>query len=394
MNKTSCRLCNSSKLVKWLDLGFHPHSDQFRKDLDMPQETYPLSVMQCQACGFVQLSYVVPPTILYTKDYLYESSITSTGDKHWTDFVEAVVNKTGISSGRVLDIGSNDGTLLLKFKKRGFEIQGVDPCPDITSIAIARGVPTMVDFFGFNAIKNLPKVDIVTASNVFAHIDDLHDVIKNVLYILKKDGVFIFESPYFGELLKGLEYDTIYHQHLSYLSLKPLVPFLAKYNLEIFDVDFSDIHGGSMRVYINHKDCRSVSSTITKFIQAENFSIDRLFEFAKKVIYHRLELTKLITDIKLQNKTIYAVSAPAKGMTLLNYTKIGHFIDCITERSKLKIGRFTPGFHIKIQPDEALIEKQPDYALLLAWNFAPEIIRRNKDYKGKWIVPLPKIQVL
>lgn len=394
MKKTFCRLCKSIDLIEWLDLGFHPHSDQFRATKDEPEERYPLNVNQCQRCGFCQLGYIVDPKTLYTKDYLYESSITTTGDRHWENFSNSVIEKTNINKGFVLDIGSNDGTLLSKFKKRGFNVYGIDPCPDISKIANSKGIPTIVDFFSRKAIEHLPKMDIITGSNVFAHIDDLDGVIQNVLFLLKKDGVFIFESPYLGNFVDGLEYDTIYHQHLSYLSLNPLIKFFLSYGLEIFDIEMSEIHGGSFRVYISRQGCKEIKPIVEKVSCSEDFSIDKLFKFREKVINHRLELNSLINDLKLEGNSICAVSSPSKGMTLLNYVRIGNNLDFITEKSKLKIGRYTPGDHIKIVSDEELINKQPDYAILLAWNFAKEIMNNNKEYKGKWIIPLPEITIV
>ncbi len=393
MIRDNCRLCHSKNLKVWLDLGFHPHSDQFRKTRDAGQMTYPLRVVQCQDCEFNQLDYVVPAQELYTIDYLYESSITATGDIHWDNFAESVIEKTGIKTGSVLDIGSNDGTLLSKFQKRGFNVVGVDPCGEIAKLAVARGIPTINAFFDRRVTKNLAKVDIITGSNVFAHIDDLDETIETVLSLLNEDGVFIFESPYFGEFLKGLEYDTVYHQHLSYISIKPVAKFLAKYGLEIFDIELSAIHGGSIRTYICRKGKRVVDLAAHLFIEDESFTFRELEIFAQRVNQHRTDLTKLLVDLKLDGKSIVGVSSPAKGMTLLNYTKVGHFLDYLTERSTLKVGRYSPGFHLPIYPDSVLLEKQPDYALLLAWNFAPEIIAKNPQYKGKWIIPLPTIEI-
>lgn len=391
MKKNDCRLCQSSELVMFLDLGFHPHSDQFRKDAEGEEIHYPLRLMQCQKCQFVQLDYVVSPEVLYTKDYLYESSITKTADKHWEEFADMVLKKLGREPNMVVDIGSNDGTLLSKFKSRGLKVTGIDPSPDVVAIANNRGVTTICDFFSQESVLKVgQKVDLITGSNVFAHIDDLDAVIKNVQILLNEDGTFVFESPYLGEFLKGLEYDTVYHQHLSYLALSPLIKFFAKHEMEIWDVEMSEIHGGSFRCYISRKGERHVSPLVQELANTENFTLEVLLEFAAKVKQQRLDLMNMLYDFKKQGKHIAIVSAPAKGMTLMNYCKIDAGIaEFITEKSKLKIGRFTPGSHMQIQPDSTLIEKQPDYALLLAWNFAREIIKNNVEYKGTWIIPLP-----
>lgn len=395
MKKNSCRLCQRTDLVMFLDLGFHPHSDQFRKDVEGEEVYYPLRLVQCQNCQFVQLDYVVDPEVLYTKDYLYESSITKTAGKHWEEFVDSVL-KNVVDAKTVVDIGSNDGTLLSKFKERGLTVQGIDPCPEVVKIANDRGIPTIEDFFNKRSVDKVgKKIDLITGSNVFAHIDDLDDVMVNVKSLLSDNGVFIFESPYLGEFLKGLEYDTVYHQHLSYLALKPLKTFFAKHGMEVWNVETSDIHGGCFRCYISKIGERTISPSVDELANKEDFNLNVLKTFAKQVELHRLELMTTLYDLKKQGKTIGIVSAPAKGMSLMNYCKIDKaLVDFITEKSKLKIGRYTPGSHIKIEPDAVLTERQPDYALLLAWNFAKEIIKNNPDYKGTWIVPLPTIQLI
>ncbi len=361
----------------FLDLGFHPHSDNFRKDKDLPETLYPLRLVQCQSCQFVQLDYVVSPDVLYDDDYLYESSITKTADRHWSEFVDNVIAKTGIK-GRVLDIGSNDGTLLQKFKERGFEVQGVDPCAPITKIANERGIPTATELFG---ASHLGMFDLITGSNVFAHIDDLDKVIEDVKTMLAPNGVFVFESPYLGDFIKKLEYDTVYHQHLSYLAISPLIKFLLEHDMEIFDIEFTPIHGGCFRCYISRRGEREV-----KMIKTDNFTLDSLKEFASKVDKNRLKLLNIVLKLKKQGKKIVAISSPAKGQTLINATGIGRFLDFATDVSKLKQGRYTPGSHLLIKSDNDLVGDE--VGLLLAWNFKEEIMANVPQIKT-WIIPIP-----
>ncbi len=389
MKKTNCRLCKSEDLVMFLDLGFHPHSDNFRKDPNLPETQYPLRLVQCQKCKFVQLDYTVSPDVLYDNDYLYESSITKTADKHWTEFVDSVCKTTGITKGRVLDIGSNDGTLLSKFQKQGFDVTGIDPCKDITDIANNRGIPTVTALFSAEALDGATRestFDLITGSNVFAHIDDLDQVISDVKLILKPNGVFIFESPYIGEFLKQLEYDTVYHQHLSYLAVAPLVTFLAKHGMEIFNIQFTEIHGGCFRCYIARKGERDVEDIVPIMVESENFSLDVLNSFATQVAENRIKLLDIILDFKKQGRKIVGVSTPAKGMTLLNYTGVGKFLDFTTDMSKLKQGRYTPGSHLLIKSDKDLVGNE--VGLLLAWNFKDEIMRNVPQIKT-WIIPIP-----
>lgn len=393
----ACRICKSTDLYMFLDLGHHPHSDLFRTMINGPETTYPLRLARCRGCGLVQLDYVVPPQELYQDDYYYESSITKTGDAHWTEFAETVSKKAGLKPGDgVVDIGSNDGTLLSKFKALGYKVCGIDPTPVVARLALERGVPTIIDFFddetARKAREQLGSIKLITGTNVFAHIHDLDSVLRAVSQNLDEEGVFVFESPYFGNFFDGMQYDTAYHQHLSYLSLKPLIPFFRSYGLEIFDIDRRPIHGGSFRVYAGRN--RAPGPAVAQMLAGETWTDVDMDEFARKVRQNREDLFNLIADLHKQGKSIVAVSSPAKGQTLLNYTGVGRFLTFATDKSKFKQGRYTPGTHLKIYGDEELIRQQPDYALLLAWNFASEIIRNNKEYKGKWIVPVPTPRIV
>lgn len=387
MKATSCRMCQSENLKQWLDLGLHPHSDHFHKEKEA-EMFYPLGVSVCEDCGLNQLTYIVAKEELYLKDYLYESSITKTADAHWAEFADTVSKKVfHVNSGLVIDVGGNDGTLLTKFKALGFEVLNVDPTPEATQIAIDRGIQTRQEFFG---ASKYPMASLVVGANVFAHIDDLDTFIEKVKDTLEDNGVFVFESPYFGEFLKGLEYDTVYHQHLSYLSLKPVVHFMEKHGMEAFDVEQRELHGGGFRVYIARKGERTLSPNVAVMLANETWTMDDLEEFAHETRKSRDDLVNFMQQLRLEDKTVAVVSTPAKGNTLLNYTGIGRYIDFATDKSKLKQGRFLPGTQIKVFSDDELIKRQPDYAVILAWNFFPEIVENVKKagYKGKFIHPL------
>jgi len=243
---------------------------------------------------------------------------------------------------------------------------------------------------------------VITGTNVFAHVDDLTGFMRAVSHLLTENGVFIFEAPYFVNLIKHLEYDTIYHEHLSYLSVRPLIPFFRRFGLEIFDIEQRDIHGGSFRVYVARIGQHPVSQEIERHLEIERSSgvhdVAVLTEFAKRVESNRQQLLNFLRRLKSDGASIAAVSAPAKGMTLLNYCHLGtETLDFATEKSTLKVGRFTPGTHIPVVGDAELLVRKPDYVLLLAWNFAKEIIANLKDYRaagGKFIVPIPNIQIL
>jgi len=390
-------MCQGTSLKQWLDLGMHPHSDHFHKEIE-PEMIYPLGVSECQDCGLNQLTWIVAKEELYLKDYLYESSITKTAQDHWTEFAETVSKKVGLKKDSfIVDIGSNDGTLLTKFV--GHQVMGFDPTPEATQIAMDRGVSTIQEFFTAENASNHFKemtVDLVLGTNVFAHVHDLDDFMVGVKTMLKVDGVFVFESPYFGKFLEGVEMDTVYHQHLSYLSLKPIVPFLEKHGMEVFDVEERPLHGGVFRVYIARKGQREVTTAVKDMLASETWTFEKLESVAQCFKDEMNSLLAFCLELNRTGKTIAVVSTPAKGNTLLNYSGIGRFISFATDKSKLKQGRFTPGTFIEVLSDEALIERQPDVCLILAWNFANEITAnvRKAGYKGKFIRPLPTLEVI
>jgi len=405
----TCRMCQRKNLKQFLNLGFTPLADQFKREdqLKEPEVYYPLEVWMCQDCGLAQLGMTVSPEILYRNDYPYESSTTQTGHEHWSSFAKHVTRDFKLNKDDlVVDIGSNVGVLLGAFKNQGTRIQGVDPAAAIVLLAHQRGIDTICDFFNHAAVETIlaekGKASVITGTNVFAHIDDLFELMENVRRLLKEDGVFIFEAPYFVNLIRHLEYDTIYHEHLSYLSVKPLIAFFKNFSMEVFNIEQVDIHGGSFRVYVGRNGRRPVSPVVDELLRGEEemrlYSPDVLGKFAAEVRRNRQELVWLLQSLKHEGKSIVGVSAPAKGMTLLNYCGIGTgLLDFVTEKSTLKIGRFTPGTHLPVVPDSQLTKNQPDYALLLAWNFADEIMRNLSDYKkrgGRFIIPIPTPKVL
>ncbi len=405
-----CRLCNSKKLFKFLDLGSHPPSDQFKekKELKNPTIYYPLEVYSCLNCGFKQLNYVVEPKILYQQNYPYESSLTKQGKKHYGEFAQSIIKEFNLEDNDLaVDIGSNTGVLLQAFKKKKLKIAGIDPAANICKIANKRGIPTVNSFFNSYAVnkvlKKYGKAKVVTGTNVFAHVNDLNSFVKNIKKLLdKKKGIFVIEVPHFLHLIKYLEYDTIYHEHLSYITVKPLIRFFKKFNLEIIDVQQRDIHGGSIRVFVSARCNYKIKNSVLKICKLENKAKlnykNTLINFQKKVIQNRIELTLLLSKLKKMKKKIIILSAPAKGMTLLNYCKIDKdIVDFATEKSSIKQGLYTPGANIPVYSDDKILKSKPDYALLLAWNFSKEIIKNNvKFFKkgGKFIVPIPKIKII
>lgn len=393
----------------FLDLGFAPPSDEFLKkeELNEPETYYPLQAYLCKDCGHMQLGYTVPGEVLYCRNYPYDNSTSMTFRKHFSAMGKHAAEKLKLPKGSlVIDIGSNVGLLLSGFKDAGMNVLGVDPAENIAKKAIKRGIETIPKFFNFNLAREIAKergkASLITATNVFAHIPDLKDFMEAIGILLDESGVFIFEVPYAKILIENMLYDTVYHEHLGYISVKPIVPFFKKFSMEIFDIELVDTHGGSLRVFVGRKGRREISSTIQWYISEEEkmklHSLDTLKKFAKDVKSHRAELILMLSNIKKQGRSIAGVGAPAKGNTLLNYCKIDKdIIDYITERAETKIGLYTPGTHIPIYSDDKLIEDKPDYALLLSWNLANEIMKNLEDYRkqgGKFIIPMPSPRIV
>lgn len=402
-------MCKGGNLVQFLDLGFTPPADQFlRSDqLNEPETYYPLKVMMCEDCGLAQINYKVDPEVLYQRDYPYESSLTRTGQAHWSEFAGTVSGRLGLGGDDlVIDIGSNVGVLLDAFRSNGTRILGVDPAGNIAKIANDRGVETVNEFFSERVAREIVgdkgQATVITGTNVFAHIDDLDDVMAGVDALLDDRGYFVVEAPYFQHLLNNLEYDTIYHEHLSYLSVKPMKMFFERFGMEVVNIEQRDIHGGAFRVYVTRRGNAKPAPVVDELMRHEEdmgmHSPETLGEFSKSVSKNRDQLNWLLRRLKHEGNRVAGVSAPAKGMTLLNYCGIGvDTLDFITEKSRLKIGRFTPGKHIPVVPDEELLRQKPDYALLLAWNFAEEIMENLKAYRdagGKFIIPIPHPQIV
>lgn len=388
---TKCMLCGSEDLFPFLDLGFQPHSDQFRADNFRPEMTYPLGLQFCNACTLVQLTFLVDRKELFTEDYLYESSITTTANLHWQEFADNVVGIVR-PKGLVVEIGSNDGTLLKKFKDKGLNVLGIDPCAEVTSIATKNGINTITEFFCFKVVKMIKeKAALIIGSNVFAHLDDYKKFLKNVKKLLAPNGVLVLESPYIMNFINELQYDTAYHQHMLYTGLIPMKKYFESKGLEIFNVQFTPIHGGSFRCYIGHKGQHEVNPIVSESIAKEIVTHETLKDFTDKVLQNRFKLISLLNEFKRTSRTIVALSSPAKGQTLLNYTGAGKYLSFATDKSKLKQGRYTPGTHLLIKSDEDLTGDE--VCVLLAWNFAEEIIRNNPKIKT-WIIPNPSPTVV
>ena len=399
-----CHMCKSGNLTQVLDLGMHPHSDDFLSEdrLSDVEHVFPLRLVSCGECGLLQIDYFVNPEILYRTNYIYESSITASGVSHYKNMAATIAGRFSFKqSSLAVDIGSNVGVLLSGFKENGFSVLGIDPAETVAQKAIDNGIETVIDFFQKEVaeaiVKNKGKAKVVTGTNVFAHLHDIDSATKGISVLLDDDGVLVIEAPYAVDFIKKVEYDTIYHQHIGYLSVRPMASYFERFDLELFDVERNDIHGGTLRYYVGHKGAHTVTNHVAKFMEDEEvfgvYDRSRLQKFAKDVHLQRSQLRTLLDSLKGEGKTVVGISAPAKGNTLLNFCGIdGYYLDFITEKSDLKKGLFTPGTHIPIYDDCKLLEVQPDYAIILAWNFADEIMKNLSEYSkkgGKFIIPIP-----
>jgi len=405
MRVTTCRLCKTGHLSEpKLSFPPTPLANEFLKE-PVPQDVFPLLVAVCEACGHYQLTESIDPERLFTT-YSYAAGHSAANIAHFEEAANHQVEKFGLPKGsKILDIASNDGTLLKAFKKLGMEVLGIDPAQNLTSEANAAGIPTLTDFFTAAKAEDMKKeygvFDVVTANNVFAHVPDLEDFARGVKIILAPNGVSSFEVSYFVDVCDKALFDTIYHEHSSYHTLAPLIPFFKKLRMEFFDVEHLPNHGGSVRVYVRHEGAgvRSIdggeADRLTALLFPEK-TIEQKVEALKEKISHlREELSEKLHALKMEGKAIAGYGAPAKATTLLYTFGIDNsVIDFVVEDAPLKQGTYMPGLAIPILPSSAIAERHPDALLVLAWNFAESIIENNPGFKGVWIVPLPELRMI
>lgn len=409
MKVTKCRICGNENLHDVLSLGIMPLANNFLKkeQLSSPEFVAPLGAIFCANCGLMQLSHVVSPNIMFG-DYVYIPSTSKTLINHFAELANKTVEKFNLpEDSLVVDIGSNDGTLLKFFKTHKVKVLGIEPATNIAKLAEASGIETINDFFGqrtaLKVVDDKGKAKVITGTNVFAHVNDLDDFLKGIDILLEDNGIFIIEVPYLPDLLEKIEFDTIYHEHLSYFSIKPLATLFKKFKMEIFDVERIGIHGGSIRVFVKKASAPGpVSESVTNLLALEQEhkldSIETYLTFATEVASIKERLIELLKRLKSEGKRIVGYGAAAKGNILLNYCKIGtDILDYIVDNIPYKQGRYTPGMHIPVVPEERITQDRPDYALILAWNFAKEIMAKQQKYRelgGQFILPIPNPQII
>lgn len=400
----NCQLCENKDLEKILDFGLHPPPLNFLNEENENEKLYPLELYFCNECNLVQLGTAVDPRTMFKK-YTYTSGVSVSFRKHLEDFAKYLVERLQLKKDdMVIDIGSNDGTFLEQFLLQNIKVLGVEPS-NVAEISKEKNISTINDFFDEKIAKeiltNYGKAKLISALNVFAHVDKLDSFMKGIKILLQEDGIFVTESQYLLDIVQRLEYDTMYHEHLRYYGLKQLKLLFEKYGMEVFDVQRVEAQGGSIRVFACIKGQFTKSSEVSRLLEREDefklHDIQTIKEFANRVYQNKEELCKLLSELKSKENKIAAISAPARSCTIFNFCNIdSKIIDFVVEKSPLKIGKYTPGTHIKVVDDSELVNRQPDYALLLSWHLKDSLVPkiRKEGYEGKIIIPLPRVQVV
>jgi len=406
---TTCRICGTGLPPPFLDLGSMPLANSF---LQSPAEfrdepSFPLAVAGCVECELVQLNYVVPAEQLY-RHYLYVSATSEAVRRHGENLAESMTRRYGWgSTDLVVEVASNDGTVLRAFQRRGLRVLGVEPALNIAEMAERNGVPTVPEFFTEETARGQREragaAAAIVARHVFAHVDNVHDFLRGVSTLLATDGVLIIEVPYLGELIAKLEFDTIYHEHLSYISLRPIVRLCEERGLRLVDVEPVDLHGGSVLLHICRRESgRRPSDAVAAMVREEEacgLSSPRvLAAFAGRVHAWKVRFEEAIAGLRRSGADLIGYGAAAKANTLLNYCpEAARSLRLVLDRNPLKHGRYTPGTHIPVQPVEQWTSDPATHMLILAWNFKDEIMRQMKPFAergGRFVIPIPEPDVI
>ena len=409
MTLPACRFCAAPLRRVFVDLGMSPLCESFLSadELNRMERFFPLKVWVCEVCFLVQLQEYVSPGEIFT-EYAYFSSYSTSWLEHARRYTEMAAQRFGLGAhSRVVEIASNDGYLLQYFAARGIPVLGVEPAANVARAAVEKGVPTRVAFFGRETAAALAAdpgpADLIVGNNVLAHVPDINDFVGGLRILLRRGGVVTMEFPHLWRLIEGNQFDTVYHEHFSYLSLSTVQEIFASHDLRLFDVEELPTHGGSLRIYACHsgdgRPTEPAVESLRKAEEADGFrSIERYASFGPRVEETKRALLEFLIEARGQGKTIAAYGAPGKGNTLLNYCGIRtDFVDFAVDRNPYKHGRFTPGTHIPIYPPERLREARPDFILILPWNLKDEIVEQLayvRDWGGRFVVPIPRVAVL
>ncbi len=400
--RSTCRSCESLDLAAVLSLGETPLADALltEDELSQPEARFPLNVAFCRSCFLTQILETVSPEALFCRGYPYYSSFSDALLEHSRkNALRLIVLQQLDASSLVIEVASNDGYMLRHFAEQGIPVLGIDPAAGPAKAAEKAGIRTLCTFFRKELAMRLRdegiRADVIIANNVLAHVPDLNGFVEGMRILLKEDGLAVIEVPYVKDLIENCEFDTIYHEHHCYFSVTPLVALFKRHGLSLNHVEHYPIHGGSLRLYVAHRE--EVADSVRIYLREESdgklVDLSYYQDFASRVRGIKEALVKMVHDLKAQGKRIAAYGAAAKGSTLLNYTGIGRdVIDFVVDRNVHKQGLFMPRVHIPIRAPEHLLLDLPDYVLLLVWNFKDEVLRQQDEYRrrgGKFIVPIP-----
>jgi len=404
----TCRFCETTLTHSFCDLGMSPLSNSFvpAERLNAMEPFYPLHAFVCECCFLVQLDEFESPEEIFS-DYAYFSSYSDSWLEHSRRYAEAMTQRLGLdSTSQVVEIASNDGYLLQFFAKSGVPALGVEPAANVAAVATEKGIPTLVKFFGVETATEMresgQQADLLLGNNVLAHVPDINDFVAGMTILLKPGGVITMEFPHLLKLIEFNQFDTIYHEHFSYLSLHSVERIFKAHGLQVFDVDELPTHGGSLRIYARHDNAEPVETNIEILRQAEqDAGIDLLSTYAAfgdRVEATKRRLLEFLIKAKAEGKSIAGYGAPAKGNTLLNYCGVRRdFVDFTVDRNPAKQNHYLPGTHIPVFAPEKIDELKPNYVLILPWNIKDEIVDKMghiRDWGGKFVVPIPTVEVL
>ena len=409
INNSCCRFCGTVLQHTFVDLGMSPLCESYLQldQLNQMEPFYPLHVYVCENCFLVQLEEYVSAEEIFS-EYAYFSSYADSWVQHAKDYTEMVVERFNLDErSYVVEIASNDGYLLQHFVAKGIPVLGIEPAANIAKVAVDKGIPTVVKFFGEKTAGELSakgkQADLLVGNNVLAQVPDLNDFVEGMKILLSPQGIITMEFPHLMRLVEGNQFDTIYHEHFSYFSFVTIKKVFAAHGLTIFGVEELPTHGGSLRIYARHTDDASkpVGPRITELRAREEAAgltrLEYYFSFAEKVKETKRKLLDFLIRAKRERKSIAGYGAPGKGNTLLNYCGIGtDFLDYTVDRNPYKQGKFLPGTHIPIFHPDKIKETKPDYVLILPWNFKDEIMEQVgyiRDWGGQFVVPIPKVKI-
>lgn len=406
----NCRFCDQKLTNEFVDLGFSPPSNSFLKkeDLNKPEVFYPLRIMVCDKCFLVQIDEFAKHDDIFNKDYVYFSSFSTSWLNHAEKYTDMMTNRFGFNeNSKVVEIASNDGYLLQYFYKKGIQVLGVEPTSNTAAFAISKGIDTVVDFFGKKLAQDLVdkniKADLILGNNVLAHVPDINDFVGGLPILLKDSGVITFEFPHLLKLIKENQFDTIYHEHFSYLSFFSVKKIFEANGLEIFDVEEVETHGGSLRIFAKkmHQNFYEISQNVQHILNSEkDFGLQELDvykSFQVKSEKVKNDFLTFLLDANLKNKKVVAYGAAAKGVTLLNFCGVRKdLINFVVDASPHKRDKFLPGIHIPVVSEDQLKEYKPDYVIILPWNLKNEIqeqLKYIRNWDAKFVTAVPEINI-